>query len=393
MSGPLTGFKVVEFSGMGAAPFAAMLLADMGADVVQVDRPLATDAAQTDRGIDPAHNDEHPDLLRRNRRSIAIDLKKPDGIAVARELIASADALIEGFRPGVMERLGLGPDQCLEHNPRLVYGRMTGWGQNGPLASTAGHDINYIALAGALDHIGRAAQPPTPPLNILGNFGGGGMLLAFGIVCALLERTCSGRGQVIDAAMVDGTAVLMTAIWSLSQMGLHDLSARGRNMIDTGAPFYEVYECADGKYVSVGSVEPPLYAELLRRTGLEGDPRFAHQQDRSRWPELKQRLAEVFRAKTQAEWCVLMEDADVGFAPVLALSEAARHPHNVERKTFVEAHGRVQPAPAPRFSRTDAGLRRPPPHAGQDTTQILADWGVERTWAQGLLNSGAVHQR
>ena len=267
MTGPLTGFKIVEIAGIGPAPFAAMMLADMGAEVVRVERAGAV------RG--PAPETPHRDLLRRNRRNIAVDLKHPDGVGVVLDLVAAADALIEGFRPGVMERLGVGPDACLARNPKLVFGRMTGWGQDGPYAASAGHDINYIALAGALAHFGRAGEAPTPPINMVGDFGGGGMLLAFGVVCGLLEAQRSGAGQVIDAAMVDGAAALMTMIWTLHHSGMHDVSRRGVNMLDTGAHFYDTYECADGEYISIGSIEPQFYAELLRLTGLEGDERFA----------------------------------------------------------------------------------------------------------------------
>jgi alpha-methylacyl-CoA racemase len=384
VSGPLAGIRVIELAGIGPGPFAAMLLADLGADVVRVERAGAV------RG--PAPDAPHGDVLRRGRRSVAIDLKHPDGVAALLDLVAGADALIEGFRPGVMERLGLGPDVCLGRNPKLVYGRMTGWGQTGPYAHAAGHDINYIALAGALAHIGRAGEAPVPPLNLVGDFGGGGMFLAFGVVCALLDAGRSGDGQVVDAAMVDGTATLMTFFWAFHHMGIHDITQRGVNMLDTGAHYYDVYECADGEYVSIGSIEPQFYAELLRLTGLEGDEQFARQNDRALWPELKQRLVELFRRRTRDEWCAVMEHTDVCFAPVLRMDEAARHPHNVERGTFVEAFGVTQPAPAPRFSRTEAVLGRPPAHDGQHTTEVLADWGIDATRIEALLASGAVKQ-
>ncbi|MEJ7799672.1 MAG: CaiB/BaiF CoA-transferase family protein, partial [Ilumatobacter sp.] len=294
--------------------------------------------------------------------------------------------------PGVMERLGVGPGECLARNPKLVFGRMTGWGQDGPYAHAAGHDINYIALAGALAHYGRAGEPPTPPMNMVGDFGGGGMFLAFGVVCALLEAQRSGEGQIVDTAMVDGTATLMTMFWMMSQVGLHDASQRGVNMLDTGAHFYDVYECADGEYVSIGSIEPQFYAELLRLTGLSDDAEFAQQMDRAQWPHLKARLAEIFRTKTRDEWCAVMEHTDVCFAPVLRMDEAANHPHNVERGTFVEIGGMTQPAPAPRFSRTVPSIDRPPAHDGQHTREVLADWGVAADRIASLVESGAVRQ-
>jgi alpha-methylacyl-CoA racemase len=384
VSGPLDGHRVVEIAGIGPGPFAAMLLADMGAEVIRVERAGAV------RG--PAPDAPHPDLLRRGRRNIAIDLKHADGVATLLDLVERADALIEGFRPGVMERLGVGPDECLARNPQLVFGRMTGWGQNGPYATAAGHDINYIALAGALAHYGRAGQPPTPPMNMVGDFGGGGMLLAFGVVCALLEAQRSGTGQVVDAAMVDGTATLMTMFWSLHQMGVHDITRRGVNMLDTGAHFYDVYECADGEYVSIGSIEPQFYAELLKLTGLADDPEFAPQMDRSQWVHLKARLATVFRSRSRTEWCQIMEHTDVCFAPVLRMDEAANHPHNVARTTFIEHGGLTQPAPAPRFSRTVPEVERPPAHDGQHTVDVLADWGVPADRIDALVASGAVRQ-
>ena len=384
MTGPLTGFKIVEIAGIGPAPFAAMMLADMGAEVVRVERAGAVSG--------PAPATPHRDLLRRNRRNIAVDLKHPDGVGVLFDLVAAADALIEGFRPGVMERLGVGPDACLARNPKLVFGRMTGWGQDGPYAASAGHDINYIALAGALAHFGRAGAAPTPPINMVGDFGGGGMMLAFGVVCGLLEAQRSGAGQVIDAAMVDGAAALMTMIWTMHHSGMHDVSRRGVNMLDTGAHFYDTYECADGEYISIGSIEPQFYAELLRLTGLEGDARFANQHDRAAWPALKALLAELFRSRTRAEWCGVMERTDVCFAPVLRLDEAPNHPHNAARSTFVDAFGALQPAPAPRFSRTVPELSQPPAHDGQHTREVLVDWGIAPERVEALIDSGAVRQ-
>ena len=276
-----------------------------------------------------------------------------------------------------MERLGVGPDVCLERNPKLVFGRMTGWGQDGPYAQAAGHDINYISLAGALAHFGRAGEAPVPPLNMVGDFGGGGMFLALGVVAALLEAQTSGQGQVVDTAMVDGTAVLMTMFWSMKAAGIFDEQNPGTNLLDTGAHFYDVYECSDGRYISIGSIEPQFYAELMRLTGLEGDDQFARQMDATQWPELKVRIAELFKTKTCDEWCELMEMTDVCFAPVLTMSEAAQHPHNVERQTFIELGGTVQPAPAPRFSRTAAEVTQLPAHPGEHTRDVLADWGVD----------------
>jgi len=378
MMGPLDGVKVIEIAGIGPGPFCAMMLADMGAEVVRVDR-----AAQAgERGS------ASRDVLRRGRRSIAVDLKHPDGVETVLRLAARADALIEGFRPGVAERLGIGPETCIARNPRLVYGRMTGWGQDGPLAHAAGHDINYISLAGALYHFGRAGQAPTPPLNLIGDFGGGGMLLAFGVVCALLEARQSGQGQVIDAAMVDGAATLMAAFHGmLAGGGFRE--ERGTNTLDTGSHFYDVYETADGTHISIGSIEPQFYAELLQLTGLaEAD--LPRQHDRAAWPELKERLAQIFKQKTRDEWCALMEGTDVCFAPVLSISEAYAHPHNVARGTFVESGGIRQPAPAPRFSRTSPALDLPPATPGQHTAEVLTDWGIDANDVAALRASGAV---
>jgi alpha-methylacyl-CoA racemase len=378
--GPLAGITVIEIAGIGPGPYCGMLLADLGADVIRIDR------AQAVKGGDPAS--PPADLLARGRRSVGVDLKNPDGVEVVLGLVERADALIEGFRPGVTERLGIGPDDCLARNPRLVYGRMTGWGQDGPYASTAGHDINYISLAGALEPIGRRGEAPVPPLNLVGDFGGGGLLLAFGLVAALVEVTRSGRGQVIDAAMVDGAASLMTMTHSFRAMGLWN-DERGTNMLDTGAHYYDVYETADGRYVSVGSIESQFYAELLRLTGLEGEDLPA-QNDRSQWPALKDRLAGIFRTKTRDEWCALMEGTDVCFAPVLSIPEATEHPHNVARGTFVDVAGITQPGPAPRFSRTPGEIRRPPAHAGQHTDEVLSEAGFDADRLAKLREAGAV---
>jgi alpha-methylacyl-CoA racemase len=378
--GPLDGIRIVEIAGIGPGPFAGMMLADMGAEVLRVDR------AQSVLGGDPAK--PSLDFLARGRRSIGVDLKQAEGVDTVLRLIEKADALIEGFRPGVMERLGLGPDVCLARNPRLVYGRMTGWGQEGPLARVAGHDINYIALAGALDPIGRRGEAPLPPLNLVGDFGGGGMLLAFGIACALVERARSGRGQVVDAAMVDGAAALMTIIHGAHQAGWWK-EERGTNMLDTGAHFYEVYETSDGKYVSIGSIEPQFYQELLEKTGLAGEP-LPGQMDRSQWPAFKQRMAAIFKSKTRAQWCELMEGSDICFAPVLSLTETKEHPHIKARGTFVTVAGAPQPGPAPRFSRSHAEIRRPPPHAGQHTDEALADWGFSPDAIRKLRDAKAI---
>ena len=380
MSGPLSGITIIELAGIGPGPFAGMLLSDMGATVIRVERSQAV------RGGDPAHPPK--DIANRGRLSIGIDLKSPAGVEAVMRLVEKADALFEGFRPGVTERLGLGPDECLARNPKLVYGRMTGWGQTGPYAQAAGHDINYIALAGALEPIGRAGGPPVPPLNLVGDFGGGGMFLAFGLVCAILEAHRSGRGQVVDAAMVDGAATLMTMFHSFAAMGIWN-PERGTNLLDTGAHFYDVYECSDGKFISIGSIEPQFYAELRRLGGLD-DAAWDAQMDRSGWPSKKEKLQELFRTKTRDAWCALMEHSDVCFAPVLSIAEAPLHPHNVARSTFVERHGLVQPAPAPRFSRTVAEIASPPAHAGQHTAEVLALAGYTTDEVAELVASGAV---
>jgi len=378
--GPLSGIKIVEFAGIGPGPFAAMMLSDMGADVLRLDRSQNVVGGDPDR---PSF-----ELLNRGRRSVGLDLKSAEGVELALRLVEQSDALLEGFRPGVMERLGLGPDVCLERNPRLVYGRMTGWGQDGPMAQAAGHDINYISLAGVLDSIGRRGQAPVPPLNLVGDFGGGGMLLAYGMVCALVERATSGKGQVVDAAMVDGSAALMAIFHGAAQSGWWK-EERGTNMLDTGAHFYDVYECADGKFVSIGSIEPQFYAELLEKTGLAGED-LPGQMDRSAWPRMKERFEAIFKSKTRDEWCEIMEGSDVCFAPVLSMSEATRHPHNVARETFVEVAGARQPAPAPRFSRSECTISRPPPHAGQHTEEALLDWGVSADEIQALREAKAI---
>jgi alpha-methylacyl-CoA racemase len=385
--GPLQGVKIIEVAGIGPGPFAAMLLSDMGADVVRVDR------ASNAMGGDPAN--PPADVLGRGRRSVALDLKSPEGVAVLMDMVEQADVLVEGYRPGVAERLGFGPDECAARNPKLVYGRMTGWGQEGPYAPTAGHDINYIALAGVLAHLGREGEKPTPPINLVGDFGGGAMFLAFGVVCALLEAQRSGRGQVVDAAMVDGASYLMMMMWAFSAMGIWS-EERGTNMLDTGAHYYDTYECKDGGFVSIGSIEPKFYAQLLELTGLEEDyasrgESLPNQQDKARWGEMKERLAAIFLTRTRDEWSAVMEGTDVCFAPVLSMQEATRHPHNVERGTFTEVAGIVQPAPAPRFSRTAAEVQRPPAHVGQHTVEVLGEWlGMDDERIAALRSSGAL---
>jgi alpha-methylacyl-CoA racemase len=374
--GPLQGIRVLEFESIGPAPFAGMLLADMGADVLVVERP-----AETDLGL---KRERRHDVMMRGKRSVTLDLKRKTGTEVVLQLVSRADALIEGMRPGVMERLGLGPDEVLRRNPKLVYGRMTGWGQDGPLAPRAGHDINYIALAGVLHAFGRKGEAPVPPLNLVGDFGGGGMLLAFGVACGLIEAARSGRGQVIDAAMVEG-ASLLAAMFAGFLAAKSWSEERGTNILDTGAPWYNVYETKDGKYVSIGSIEGRFYEELLRKLDVPD----LGQQDRGRWPEMKTLFEKVFRSKTCDEWCKVFEGSDACFAPVLSWSEARRDPHMVFRKNFIETAGVQQPAPAPRFSRTPGAVRRVPPERGEGGRQALADWGfgpaeIDRLAAQGL---------
>lgn len=378
MAGPLEGYKVVEMVGLGPAPFCAMMLADMGAEVIRIDR----------RGAGGTGDDARFDVMARGRRSLGIDLKQPGGAETVLGLIARADVLIEGFRPGVMERLGLGPDVCLARNPKLVYGRMTGWGQHGPLAKAAGHDINYIALSGALHAIGRPGEPPVVPLNYIGDFGGGAMFLAFGVLCALLETKTSGRGQVVDAAMTDGAALLSAMMYGMKAAG--DLSnQRGENLLDGGAHFYDTYACADGKYVAIGSIEPQFYALLIKLCGID-DPAFQAQRDPHAWPLLKYRLADVFKTKNRAEWCALMEGTDVCFAPVLDWDEAPQHPHNQARETFIDIAGVIQPAPAPRFSHSKAAAPTPPAQPGEHSAAILADWGVSEASIADLAARGVI---
>lgn len=362
MGGPLAGVKVVEFAGIGPGPFCCMLLSDMGADVVRIDRKGGRGGAKFD-------------VTARGRRSIALDLKAPADIDVALALIEKADVLIEGFRPGVMERLGLGPGEALGRNRRLVYGRMTGWGQSGPLAHAAGHDLNYIAISGALHAMGRAGETPSPPLNLVGDYGGGALYLAMGVCAALYETTRSGRGQVIDAAITDGTASLMGVMYGLRAAGIWT-DAREANLLDGGAPFYGVYETADGGFVTIGALEPKFYGQLLETLGLQDDPLFAAQMDRANWPAMRAKIAAAVKGRPRAEWTQLLEGSDVCFAPVLSMAEAPNHPHNVAREAFVEVDGVTQPAPAPRFSRTPGAVQGPPVRPGANSAEILADWGI-----------------
>jgi alpha-methylacyl-CoA racemase len=372
--------RVVEVAGLGPAPFGAMVLADLGADVVRVDRrDLATGAPL---------EAERANVYGRGRRSVAVDLKHPEGAEVVRRLADDADVFVEGFRPGVAERLGLGPDELRARNPRLVYARMSGWGRDGPLAPRAGHDLTYLALAGPLAHIGRRGQPPTPPLNLVADFGGGGMLLALGVCAALLERARSGVGQVVDAAMVDGVALLSAAVFPAYTGGWFR-AERGTNMLDSGAPYYDVYETADGEYVAVAAIEPQFYARLLDGLGLT-DEELADQDDQASWPATKDRFAEVFRTRTRAEWEERFEGVDACVGPVLRFDEAAEHPHLSARETYVEVDGVVQPAPAPRFSRTPAVLDRPPAPAGRHTAEVLAELGCDDDEIARLRRAGAV---
>jgi alpha-methylacyl-CoA racemase len=375
--GPLHGIRVIELAGLGPAPFCAMVLADLGAEVLRIDRTAP----------DPVTLALRDDVVGRGRRSVAVDLKHPDGPGVVLRLAATADVLIEGFRPGVAERLGIGPDACRHRNPRLVYGRMTGWGQDGPLAGEVGHDIDYIALTGALHAVGPADRPPPPPLNLVGDYGGGGMLLALGVLAALVERERSGEGQVIDAAMTDGSALLTAMFHGMAHRGLWR-EGRGSNLLDGAAPFYRCYQCADGGYVAVGALEPRFYAALLEGLGLE-HLGITPQYDTTAWPQLAQRFATVFATRTRDEWATHFAGTEACVAPVLSFAEAPDHPHNRARGTFVDVGGVVQPAPAPRFSRTAPPPPSPPPAAGADT-DALAGWGFEAAEITRLREAGAV---
>lgn len=365
--GPLDGLKIVEFAGIGPGPFCGMLLSDMGADVVRIDRVGAKDPGKAD-------------IMGRGRRSLALDLKDPGAVATALRLLEKADAMIEGFRPGVMERLGLGPDVALARNPRLVYGRMTGWGQTGDYSKAAGHDMNYIAISGALAAIG-PSQKPTPPLNLVGDFGGGALYLAFGLLAGVINARSTGKGQVVDVAMSDGAASLMAPIYSLYNQGIW-INEREANILDGGAHFYSTYRCADGKWISIASIEPQFYALLREKAGL-AQPAFDAQMDRAAWPDLRARMQAVIATRTRDEWCALMEATDVCFAPVLDFEEAPRHPHNVARQTFLEYDGGFQPAPAPRFSDTPGAVQRPSPRIGEHNEEVLRDWGVDEVAMKG----------
>jgi len=376
--GPLKGIRIVEFAGIGPGPFCAMMLSDMGADIIRLDR----------RDASPRFSEAKYEVLNRGRPSAGIDLKHPEGKKAAFRLIDQADALLEGFRPGVMERLGFGPDVCLERNPGIVYGRMTGWGQDGPLANAAGHDINYISVTGALHAIGRRGERPVPPLNLVGDFGGGGMLLAFGMVCGLLEARESGRGQIVDAAMVDGSAALMASAFGAWSSGTW-FDERGVNRLDTGAHFYDAYETADGKHISIGSNEPQFYTLMLEKAGI-ADPAFHPQMERENWPDLKEKLVAAFKTKTRDEWCDIMLGTDVCFAPVLSMEESVAFPQNAVRETFVEIDGVTQPSPAPRFSRTRPEIQGSAPAPGENTEDALWAWGFSAEEIETLRTQGVI---
>ena len=379
--GPLKGIKVVEFAALGPAPMGAMLLADLGAEVLRIERKTSVNGRPTADLFDPKI-----DILNRSRRVVALDMKKPEAIETALRLIEQADVLIEGFRPGVMERLGVGPDVCLARNPKLVYGRMTGWGQNGTLAHAAGHDINYLSLSGALHAIGEKGGKPVAPLNLVADCGGGAMLLAMGVLAGVISARNTGHGQVVDAAMTDGAAVLMSMMYTLKAMGQWT-QERGSNLLDGGAHFYDTYQCSDGKWLSVGAIEPQFYALLLEKTGID-DPAFKAQWDRSQWPALKEKLAAVLATRTRTEWCAIFEGTDACVAPVLDMDEAPAHPHNQSRGTFIDVAGVTQPAPAPRFSGTPAGQPTPPDPEGD--AQVLTAWGFSADELAGLRAQGAL---
>lgn len=374
--GPLTGIRVVEMAGIGPGPFTAMMLSDLGAEVIRVDR------------LSHKGTGHRANVLNRGRKSIAVDLKNPRGVETTLRLIEQADVVLEGFRPGVMERLGLGPEECLSVNPRLIFGRMTGWGQTGPLSQAAGHDINYISIAGALGAMGYADRPPAPPLNLVGDFGGGAMYLLTGILAALVERATSGQGQIIDAAMTDGTASLLSPFFGLMAMNMWTTD-RFSNRLDGGAFYYGSYECSDDKYISVGSLEPQFYALLLEKAEIT-DPEFQEQLDEAAWPAKREKLKQLFKTRTRQQWCDIMEGTDVCFAPVLGLKEAPAHPHNIDRKTFVELDGVVQPAPAPRFSRTQGEIQGPAAMAGEHTREVLSAWNFTDQEIGELQASGAI---
>lgn len=380
MTGPLAGLRVLELAGLGPGPFATMLLADQGADVVRVDRPVAA-GLRLGSGA-------RADVVNRGKRSIAVDLKAAAGRELVLDLVARSDVLIEGYRPGVAERLGLGPASCLARNPKLVYGRMTGWGQDGPLASVAGHDIDYIALTGALWATGRLDERPVAALNLVGDYAGGSMFLVMGVLAALFEAQRSGTGQVVDAAMVDGAAVLTTMFTALAGMGAWDLTSRGGNLLDSGAPFYDVYACSDGRFVAVGALEPQFYARLVELTGFRaGDPDRLQQPPQTQWPDHKRQWELLWARRSRDEWAELLGGTDACVQPVLDWSERLRHPHVAARGIFVEIDGVVQPAPAPRLSRTPGSIRGLPPHPGEHTRSVAAELGLTDGQVQGLLDS------
>lgn len=377
--GPLKGLRIIEMAGIGPGPFCAMLLSDLGAEIIRVDR--------TKGGLTFEHAG---DILNRGRKSISVDLKQPEGVETVLKLVETADALIEGFRPGVMEKLGLGPDVCAARNEKLVYGRMTGWGQEGPLSHAAGHDINYIAITGALDSIGTKESGPIPPLNLLGDFGGGSLYLVMGLLAALLESKNSGKGQVVDVAITDGVISLMSCIWGFKHLGMWQ-EGRENNALDGGAHYYDTYECSDGKWITVGSIEPQFYALLLEKIGMEGEAvDFLAQFDRNQWPDIKDQIIDIFKTKSQAQWCEIMEGTDVCFAPVVGMEEAATYPHNVARKSFVERDGYIQPAPAPRFSRTESEIQNSPVAPGANTDELLAELGLDAEAIAALKAKEAV---
>lgn len=384
-SGPLKGMRIVEMAGIGPGPFACMLLSDMGAEVIRVDRVSPSGLGSL--GGNPT------DFTGRGRRSIAVDLKQAEGVETVLKLVETADAIVEGFRPGVMEKLGLGPDICSARNPKLVYARMTGWGQEGPLAHAAGHDINYVALTGALAAIGTEESGPVPPLNLVGDYAGGSLYLVMGILAALWEARGSGQGQVVDCAITDGVINLMTAIQGFRAMGFWDPTQRQANMLDGASHYYDTYECADGKYITLGSIEPQFYALLVEKLGVDiGEPGFETQFDKAKWVEYKPVVAARIKTKTRAEWCEIMEGTDVCFAPVLDMNEAEQHPHNIARGNFFEQDGFVQSAPAPRFARTPSKVQGSPVAPGTDSRAVLADVGLDDAAISGLLGSGAVAQ-
>ena len=374
--GPLAGIKVVEMAAIGPVPFCAMMLSDMGAEVIRIDR------------LSQKGSGHRANVLFRGRKSIAVDLKNQQGVETALKLIDKSDVVIEGFRPGVMERLGLGPETCLKQNPRLVYGRMTGWGQHGELSQAAGHDINYISLAGALGSMGYPDRPPTPPLNLIGDFGGGAMYLLSGVLAALLERHSSGNGQIIDAAMTDGTASLLSGFYGMMAMGMWTTD-RYKNRLDGGAFYYGSYECKDGKHISLGSLEPQFYALLLEKCEIT-DESFKEQLDQEAWPLKRQKMETLFKTKTRDQWCELLEGTDVCFSPVLDLEEAPNHPHNQDRDTFVDFEGVTQPAPAPRFSRTQGKIQSSASLIGENSEEILEKWGFTNDQINNMRDNNTI---